>query len=84
MVLVAVRRSAIFSGSILSCHLLNYVIDDMTVLKLRTEHDNIRVCINFYVVSGWPVKQIIRADCLLRTVRIGRGELSISEFVSND
>jgi len=51
----------------------------MTVLMLRTEHYNIRICINLYIVSGWPVKQIIRVYCLLNSVRVGRGELAAQD-----
>jgi hypothetical protein len=63
----------------LGFYLLDHVIDDMTVLKLRAEHYNIRVFINLYVVSGWPVKQIIRVDSLLRSVRVRRGELAAQD-----
>jgi hypothetical protein len=50
------------------------VVDDTAVLALRAEHDDLRVCVDLYIVPGWPVKQIIRVDRLLRAVRVGRGE----------
>ncbi len=62
-----------------SFYLLDHVIDEMRVLKLGTEHDNIRVYIDFYLVSGWPVKQIIRVDCRLRSFRVGRGKLATQD-----
>lgn len=67
------------SRSSLTFHLLDHVVDDMAVLALRAEHDDLRVCVDLYVVSGWPVKQIIRVDRLLRAVRIGRGELAAQD-----
>jgi hypothetical protein len=63
----------------LAFHHLDHVIDDLTVLMLRTEHYNIRICINLYIVSGWPVKQIIRVDSLLRSICVGSGELAAQD-----
>jgi hypothetical protein len=59
--------------------LLDHVIDDMTVLILRTEHDNIRIFINLYIMSWWPVKQIIRADGFLCPLRVGHGKFAAQE-----
>jgi hypothetical protein len=51
----------------------------MAVLVLRAEHDNFSVCIDLYIVSWRPVKQIIRIDCLLHPVRVGRSDLSVQD-----
>ena len=51
----------------------------MAVLALRAEHDDLRVCVDLYVVPGWPVKQIVRVDRLMRAVRVGRGELAAQD-----
>lgn len=57
-------------------YLFNHVAEDMAVLMLRAEHDDLRIRVDLHVVSGWPVKQVVRFDRFLRAVCIGRGELA--------
>ena len=64
---------------ILTFHLRYHVVDDTAVLVLRAEHDDLRVCIDFYIVPGWPVKQIVCVDRLLHTVRVSYGELAVHD-----
>jgi hypothetical protein len=41
--LIAKNDMSDFRAMVLAFHLLDHVIDDVTVFKLRAEHDNIRV-----------------------------------------
>ncbi len=61
---------------VLAFYFFDHVVDDMAVLTLRTEHDDLRVLIDLYVMSGGPVKKIVRFDRLLRAVCVGCGELA--------
>jgi len=60
----------------LALYLLDHVVDDLTVFVLRAEHDNLRVSLDLYVVSGRPVEEVIRLHRLLHADRIGGGELT--------
>jgi hypothetical protein len=49
---------AFISGSESTPDLLDHVVDDMTVLALRAEHDDLRIRVNANVVPGGPVVQV--------------------------
>jgi len=57
-----------------SPHLPDHVIDHVTVLVLRAEHDDLRVGVHPDVVPGRPVEQVVHVHRLLRSLRIGRGD----------
>ena len=63
----------------LALYLLNHVVYDMAVLLLGAEHHDLRVFVDLYIVPGWPVKEIVRIDCFLFTIRVRRRELSAQE-----
>jgi len=60
MVFIGENQASNSQFHALAFGLLNHVIDDMTVLILRTEHDNIRIFINLYIMSWWTCFRRIR------------------------
>lgn len=74
-----VRRIGKQIRSCLTVDLLYHVIDNMAVFMLRAEHDNFCIRIDFYIVSGWPVEEIIRFDRLLYALRIGCCDLAMQD-----
>jgi hypothetical protein len=63
----------------LTLDLIDHVVDHKAVFMLRAEHDDFRVRIDLNVVPRGPVEKVIRFDCLLRTFRIGGGELAVQD-----
>ena len=51
----------------------------MAVLTLRTEHDDIRVCLDLDVVPRWPVEQVTCVDGFLHSACVGGGELAAQD-----
>src|SRR3981189_364033 len=60
----------------LAPRLFNHVIDNVSMLALRAEHNDLRVSTDTHIVPRWPVEQVIGTDCLLLAHRIGRGEFT--------
>jgi hypothetical protein len=55
------------------------VIDDNAVLVLRAKHHDLSICVHLNVMTGRPVKKVIRVDRLLRAVFVRRRKLAAQD-----